>query len=195
MATLSQFGIPEAGVGILHPKQKNRWQVKFIGIAKEGTAKGQDLTRQAVTINRPNLAFEDVPIHRYNTTSYVAGKHTWEMLNLSVEDDVGGLASRVIQQQVEAQQQIIGMGSGEWLNAASTASNYKFGIILEQLDGNEGVLESWKCEGCYINSVNWGDLDYSGSEAVVIELQIRFDHARQELGGEGYGTALEGFLA
>jgi hypothetical protein len=67
-------------------------------------------------------------------------------------------------------------------------------MTIEQLDGNEGVVETWKLEGCWIVSSNYGDLDYSSSEAATIELSIRYDHARQELSGQGYGTALEGFL-
>jgi len=35
-------------------------------------------------------------------------------------------------------------------------------------------------------------MDYSASEAAQINLTIRFDHAFQELGGQGYGTAIGG---
>ena len=34
-------------------------------------------------------------------------------------------------------------------------------------------------EGCWLQNVDWGDLDYSSSEAVSITLTIRYDHARQ----------------
>jgi hypothetical protein len=198
MSTLSQFGIPEAGFGILHPKQKHRWRVRFVGLARSvpnAASISKEITRQATNVTRPSLSFEDVPIHRYNTTSYIAGKHTWEQMNLTVEDDITGLASYAIQGQLETQQRIIGADlPGDWLNAAATGSDYKFGTILEQLDGNEGVVETWKLEGCFIVSVNYGDLDYSSSDAATIELTLRFDHARQELSGQGYGTALNGNL-
>jgi hypothetical protein len=78
------------------------------------------------------------------------------------------------------------------LNAAATGSDYKFGTILQQLDGNEGIVESWKLEGCWLVSADYGDLDYSSGDAATIALSIRFDHARQELTGQGYGTALSG---
>ena len=196
MATLSQMGIPGAGFGILHPKQASRWQVTFVGLAKlVPGATSRDLTRQATAIARPSLKFAEIPIHRYNSTAYVAGKHEWDPINLTVEDDITGLASYAVQGQLETQQRLIGADlSGSWLNAAATGSDYKFGTIIEQLDGNEGVVETWRLEGCYIASANYGDLKYDGNEAMTIQLSIRFDHARQVLTGQGYGTALAGNL-
>jgi hypothetical protein len=196
MATLSQMGIPGAGFGVLHPKQKYRWQITFVGLAKLVTgASSRELTRQATTVTRPNLQFEQIEIHRYNSTAYVAGKHTWDPISLTLEDDITGLASYAVQGQLETQQRLIGADlSGTWLNSAATGSDYKFGTIIEQLDGNEGVIERWKLEGCFILSADYGDLDYTSSDAATIALQIRYDHARQELTGSGYGTALNGNL-
>ncbi len=196
MATLSQMGIPGAGFGILHPKQRHRWQVTFVGLARlVPSVSAREITRQAVTVSRPSIQFEDIPIHRYNSTSYVAGKHTFEPLNLTIEDDITGLASSAVTGQLETQQRLVGADlPGQYLNAAATGSDYKFGTILQLLDGNDGIVETWKVEGCYILSANWGELDYSSSESMTIEMQIRFDHARHELSGAGYGTALNGNL-
>ena len=196
MATLSQMGIPGAGFGILHPKQKHRWQVTFVGLARlVPSASSRELTRQATTITRPNLSFEEVPIHRYNSVAYIAGKHTWDPVSLTLEDDITGLASAAVQGQLETQQRLIGGDlPGNWLNAGATGSDYKFGTILQQLDGNEGVVEEWRLEGCFIVSADYGDLDYSASDAATITLSIRYDHARHELSGAGYGTALNGNL-
>ena len=165
-----------------------------MSIAKGANGPGKDLTAQAVTISRPNLSFEEVKLDRYNSTAYVAGKHSWEPVSLTVEDDITGLASTVVQQQLETQQRLIGADSsnGQWLNAEPTASGYKFAMKLEMLDGNEAVVETWKLEGCFIQACDWGEMDYSASEAAQINLTIRFDHAFQELGGQGYGTAIGG---
>lgn len=190
MATLSQVGIAGVGNGILMPKLKNKWRVTFAGIgANQGDSK--DLSLQAVNLTRPNLTFEEVPLHRYNSTAYVAGKHVWEPMTLTVEDDIGGKASQIIQNQLETQQKLIG-ADGPWLASAATASSYKFGTTLEMLDGDERVTEKWKMEGCFIMTVDYGDVDYSSSEASTITLTIRFDHARQELEGQGLETALGG---
>ena len=46
-----------------------------------------------------------------------------------------------------------------------------------------------------IQSADFGDLDYSASEAATIALTLRYDHARSIESGDGYGTALGGNAA
>lgn len=197
MATLSNFGIPGAGSGILHPKMKNKWKVTFLDMGRLVAGhNSRNLTMQATTVTRPQIEFEEVALHRYNSTAYVAGKHTWSPMNLTVEDDITGLASKVIKAQLETQQRLVGVDlDGRWLNTAATGSDYKFGVKLEQLDGDEGVVETWILEGVMVQAADFGDLDYSASEAATIQVTLRFDHARSLDSGEGYGTALGGNVA
>lgn len=194
---MSNFGIPGAGSGILHPKMKNKWRVTFQDMARLiSGVNSRDLTMQATTVNRPSLSFMEVTMHRYNSTAYVAGKHEWQAMALTLEDDITGLASKVVKGQLETQQRLVGVDlDGRWLNTAATGSDYKFGVKLEQLDGDEGVVETWILEGVFIQSADFAELDYSSSEAVTIQLQLRFDHARSIGSGEGYGTALGGNVA
>jgi hypothetical protein len=197
LATLANFGIPGAGSGILHPKLKNKWRVTFQDIGKLVSGlNSRDLTMQATTISRPQLEFQEVELHRYNSTGYIAGKHQWSAMSITVEDDITGLASKVIKGQLETQQRLVGVDlDGRWLNTAATGSDYKFGAKLEMLDGDEGVVESWILEGAWIQAADFSDLDYSASEAVTIQLTMRFDHARSVDSGTGYGTALGGMVA
>lgn len=196
MATLTQMGIPNSGFGILHPKMANRWQVSFVNLSSlVPSANSRDITRQATNFQRPTLEFEQVTMHRYNSTAYVAGKYTWSPVTLTVEDDITGLASAAITGQLETQQRLIGADlPGQYLNAAATGSDYKFGTVIEMLDGNTGVVETWKLEGCFFTRAEFGTLDYNSSEAMTIAVEIRFDHARHVLNGAGYGTALGGAL-
>jgi len=196
MAVLTQVGIPGSGNGILAPKLKHRFQVKFVGIARLAGNNGRDLQAQVINASRPQLEFETVQLDRYNSRAYVAGKHTWSPLSLTIEDDITGAAAFVIQGQLETQQRLIGadLANGNWLNSEPTASGYKFATLLEMLDGNEGVVERWTVEGCFIQAVDWNDLDYSASEAAQISLTIQFDHARQELLGQGLGSAIGGTI-
>jgi hypothetical protein len=191
MATLAEAGIYGIGNGILMPKLKNRWRVRFIGIGSSNS--GNNMSMQATNVSRPNLSFEEVALHRYNSIAYVAGKHSWEPCSLTIEDDVTNTAATVIAEQLEKQQRLIG-ATGAWLNTEATANAYKFGTVLEALDGNETITETWKLEGCYLASVDWGDLDYSASEAATMTLSIRFDHARQVLGNTVTGSAIGGLV-
>jgi len=191
MATINDIGIPGVGSGILQPKLKNRWRVTFANLG--GGADSQPLSMQAITITRPTLNFEEIQLDRYNSRAWVAGKYTFEPVTLAVEDDVTGTASQVIQEQLQAQQWLIG-AEGQWLAAAGEGAAYKFVTYLDLLDGNDQVIEKWTMEGCFLQNVDYTDLDYSASEAVQITMMIRYDHARQDLGGynQGEGVATGG---
>lgn len=191
MATINDIGIPGIGTGILQPKMKNRWRVTFANMG--GGIDSQPLSLQAITVTRPVLSFEEVQLDRYNSRAYVAGKYTFEPMTITFEDDVTGQASQVIQDQVQQQQFLIG-AEGPFLAASGEGSLYKFVTYLDQLDGNEQVIETWTVEGCFIQNIDYMDLDYAASEAVQITLTIRYDHARQDLGGydQGQGVATGG---
>lgn len=197
MANLTNFGVPGAGSGILHPRLKNKFRITFLNLGQlvSGT-NSRDLTMQVTTITLPSIQWSEIPIHRYNSTAYVAGKHEWQPIDITVEDDITGLAATVIKAQAETQQRIIGVDlDGRWLNTAATGSDYKFGGKIEQLDGDETVVQTWILEGCWFVSINFGDRDYSASEAATIQMSLRFDHARTIESGTGFGTALGGQVA
>lgn len=191
MSTINDFGIPGVGSGILHPKHKNRWRVTFANMG--GGADSQPVSMQAVTITRPKLTFEKVALHRYNSVSMIASKHSWDPLAITIQDDVNGTAAAVIQAQLQKQQWLIG-AEGQWLAAAGEGSLYKFVTYLDMLDGNDQVIEKWTVEGSFIENVDWGELDYSTGEPVTISFNVSYDHARQNIGGysQGPGVATGG---
>lgn len=189
MSTLSNFGIPGVSAGsILHPKHKNKWRVTFRNIG--AGVDSQPLSAQAKIISRPKLNFDPVQLDRYNGRAFVAGKYDFEPINLTVEDDITGQATRVVQEQLQVQQWLIG-AEGPFLATGTEGSNYKFETALDMLDGNQTVIEKWIMLGCFFLNVDWGDLDYSTGEQVDITLTIRYDHACQVIGGynNGNGTA------
>jgi hypothetical protein len=195
MSTLSQMGIPAGGTGILQPKQRNKYQVVFTGFSSlVPSANGRDFTRQLVTFARPSVKNSKIAIHRYNSTAYIAGKYEFDPINLKIEDDVTGLGAQALIGQWETQQRLLGGDlPGDWINSAATGSDYKFGAQLQMLDGNEGIVEQWNLEGCWFESLNFGDLDYASSDSVTIDVVMSFDMASLALTGSGYGTALGGF--
>ncbi len=193
MSTISDFGIPGIGAGISHPKQRNKWRAKFIGMG--GTIDSQPVSMQCVRVERPKLDWDEVVLHRYTTQAYVLGKYQFSELQIEVEDDIKGTAATVIQEQLQRQQWIIG-AEGQFFATGPEGSVYKFGIVLEQLDGatsNPTVLEQWFIEGAMIKGAAWDENDYSNSEQMKITLTIRYDNAKQVIGNyNNPGSALGG---
>lgn len=177
MAQITDLGVD--GTGILQPKLKHKWRLDFQGMA----GNSETLTLQAVTSDRPKMQFEEVVLDRYNSKAFIAGKHVFEPLVVTVEDDIGGGVAEAIRAQLEIQQQIIGIGAAPRLPSATAGADYKFALKQTMLDGDDTPLEIWVMEGMWISNVDWGELDYAASEAVRITLTLRFDHARDNITG------------
>lgn len=190
MSTILDMGIPGVSSGIRHPKHKNRWRVTFANLG--GGTDSIPFSAQLRTFQRPRLTFEKHQLDRYNSRAWILGKHTWEPISLTLEDDILNGAAKAMQEQLQKQQWLIG-AEGQWLKPAAEGSLYKFVVYLDNLDGGEVVLERWTLEGAMFETVNWGDLDYVTGEPLTIDVQISYDHARQEFGNyDGPGQALGG---
>jgi hypothetical protein len=173
--------------GLLMPKLKYRFRVMFenFGVSTPRT----ELTKQVIDFTRPSVTFDEIPIEIYNSRIYLAGKHTWEMLTVNLRDDASNEIARLVGEQLQKQ-----LDFAEQASAAS-GIDYKFLTRCEMLDGGNGasepvVLETWEIYGCYLNSVNYNDLNYGSSEAATVTLQIRFDNALQTPTGTGLGSAV-----
>ncbi len=179
MALITDLGVD--GGGIAQPRLKHKWAVTFQNLAGDS----EPLRLQAITADRPKLQFEEVVLDRYNSKAYVAGKHIFEPINITFEDDINGGVTAALQAQLELQQNIIGLNAAPRLPSAAAGSDYKFAIKMELLDGNTQVVEAFVVEGAFIQNIDWGDLDYAASESVKCTVTFRFDHARQNVNPGG----------
>lgn len=188
VASLTRMTVPLASdqsnpnQGLLMPKLKYRFRVIFenFGVSTPRT----ELTKQVMDFTRPSVSFEEIPIPIYNSTIKLAGKYSWENLTCNLRDDAGGQVTRLVGEQIQKQLDFSEMAS------ASSGIDYKFLTRFEVLDGGNGAyepvaLETWEIYGCYLQGVNYGDMNYGTSEAATIALTITFDNAIQTSGGIG----------
>lgn len=172
------------------PKLKYRYRVFFenFGVSKPTT----ELTKQVMTIARPNLSFEEITVPIYNSTLKLAGKPTWADVACEIRDDATGSVSKLVGEQLQKQMDFLEMAS------AAAGIDYKFTTTIEILDGGNGaalpvVLETWELYGCYLKSADYGQLSYAESAVVTINLGIAYDNANQipsGSGGAGVGSAI-----
>jgi hypothetical protein len=172
--------------GLLMPKLKYRFRVIFenFGVSTPRT----ELTKQVMDFTRPTVTFADIDVPIYNSTVKLAGKYSWENITCQVRDDAGGNVSRLVGEQIQKQLDFSEMAS------AASGIDYKFLTRFEVLDGGNGagepvVLENWEIYGCYLQQVNYNNMDYGSSEVVTISMTIRFDNANQTP-GQGVGTLI-----
>jgi hypothetical protein len=171
--------------GLLMPKLQYRFRALFINFGTGGST--QELTKQVMDIQRPNVSFEEVTLDIYNSKVYLAGKHSWQETQINLRDDAAGNVSKLVGQQLQKQFDFVEQAS------AATGQDYKFQINYEILDGGNGtlvpnVLETWELYGCFIKSANYNNMDYKSNEPATIQLSIRFDNAVQSPLASGIGT-------
>ena len=171
--------------GLLMPKLKYRFRATFenFGVSTPRT----ELTKQVVDFKRPVFTQEPVTLDLYNSKAYIVGKHTWENVTCTLRDDVNGAVSRLVGEQVQKQIDMLEQAS------ASAGIDYKFITRLEILDGGNGasapnVLETWEMYGCFLTSVDYGDVNYGSNDPMTIALTIRPDNCVQTPIGVGIGA-------
>ena len=191
IASLTRFTVPlstnqsASSQGLLMPKLQYRFRVSFEGFGVSSDR--VELTKQVVSFSRPTVSFADVDVHVYNSVVKLAGKQSWGDLSTTIRDDAAGNVTRLIGEQLQKQFDFMEQSS------AASGSDYKFVTRCEMLDGGNGaneptILETWELYGCYIKEANYQEVNYANSEAVTIQLSMRFDNAVQTPGGSGVGT-------
>ena len=170
---------------LLMPKLQYRYRLSFENFGTGG-ADVMMLTRQVVSFSRPTVNFADIDLHTYNSVVRLAGKHSWTDVTTSIRDDAGGSVSKLVGLQLQKQFDFMEQSS------AAAGVDYKFVLRCEMLDGGNGmynptVLETWELYGCYIKEANYQEVNYANSEAVTIQLSIRFDNAIQTTGANEPG--------
>jgi len=174
--------------GLLMPKLQFRFRVLFINFGADAGS-GLNLTKQVIDVSRPNVSFAEITVPVYNSTIYLAGKHTWNTMTVNVRDDASGTVARAVGEQLQKQLDFVEQAS------AVSGQDYKFQLNIEVLDGGNGasapaVLEAWELYGCFLQGVNYNNLNYGTSEVVQIGLTVRYDNAIQAPLGSGIGTAV-----
>ena len=173
--------------GLLMPKLQYRFRVNFLNFGASSSS--VELTKQVIDCSRPNVTFAEITVPIYNSTLYLAGKHTWNPMTVNVRDDASGTVSRLVGQQLQKQMDFVEQASG------ATGQDYKFQTNIEILDGGNGasapsVLETWELYGCFLQTANYNTLNYGTNEAVTIAMTLRFDNAIQSPLASGVGASV-----
>ena len=193
ISTLSKITVPLASgdsasnQGLLMPKLQYRFRVSLenFGVSTPTT----ELTKQVIDVTRPNVSFEQMTLDVYNSRVYLAGKHTWEPITITLRDDVNNSVTKLVGEHIQKQFDFFEQSS------AASGIDYKFTTRIEMLDGGNGasapnVLETFELYGAYVENVNYNSLAYATSEPATITMSVRYDNAIQTPTGTGIGTAV-----
>jgi hypothetical protein len=196
IASLNRFTVPlPAGAGastqgLLMPKLKYRFRVTLDQFGVPGSP-STEITKQVMSVSRPEITFEDITIPVYNSTVKLQGKHKIGDAKLKIRDDASGVVSKLVGAQLQKQFDFFEQ------SGAASGIDYKFRMRVEILDGGNGAfepvtLESMEFLGCYLKGATYAGGDYTSNEPMDIEMTISVDNVIQleAPGGTASGIGL-----
>ena len=119
---------------------------------------------------RPQITFEEVELRHMNVSRYVHGKGTWQPITMTLYDPIVPSASQAVMEWIRLSHESVTGRDGY-------SDFYKKNITFNLVGPVGDVVEEWELVGAYIQSANFGDLDFSASEPVEITLTLKYDYA------------------
>lgn len=183
--------------GLVH-KRKFRWTFRVEDIC-EGKTIPEHFVKLAA---RPNLSIEETEINFLNAKTWVPGKGTWETVTVTYYDVGGDVNADDVQNlwawlatvyEFTNSAGVPASGVGPVLPAnvslrqASRRQDYAGRGVLKLYDGCGGEMEEWIMRDMWPQAVNFGDLDYSSSEEMTIELTLRYSSVNYTPRCPGFG--------
>jgi hypothetical protein len=143
------------------PKRQNRFILRFpsdLGINEWFVE----------SVGRPHVKINSVPIPFLNTETYVAGRFTWDPIQVKFRDPIGPSATQALMEWVRLHAESVTGRMGY-------AVGYKRDVFLEMLDPTGVVVEKWQLVNTFLTDVGFGDLNYGQDGLVGISATLRPD--------------------
>jgi|TARA_R110001592_G_scaffold352980_1_gene651474 hypothetical protein len=120
--------------------------------------------------SRPKYTSTETEIPFLNTSTFVAGRFTWDSMQITFRDPIGPSATQALMEWVRLHSESVTGRQGY-------AAGYKKDVELEMLDPTGVVVQKWILQSTQLNDADFGSLDYSSNDLADITCTIRFDRA------------------
>ena len=147
------------------PKRQNRFIVRFPSSLGINEWYVTSAARPSAKINATEIPF-------LNTSTYVAGKFSWDTMRVTFKDPIGPSAAQALMEWFRLHAESVTGRMGY-------AAGYKKDIELEMLDPTGVVVEKWILQGTFLSGLDFGTLDYSQDALADITATMRMDRCIQ----------------
>jgi len=143
------------------PKRQNRFILRFpstLGINEWFVESSK----------RPSIKIKETEIPFLNTSTFVAGRFTWDAIPVVFRDPIGPSAAQALMEWVRLHAESVTGRMGY-------AAGYKKDIDIEMLDPTGVVVEKWILYGTFLTGVDFGVLNYGQDGLSTISATLRMD--------------------
>ena len=142
------------------PKMKNRFIMEIDGIP----------SYMIKTANRPKLESEVVELDHINLKRKIKGKSNWTDITITLYDPIVPSGAQAVMEWIRTGHESITGRDGY-------ADFYKKNIDFYMLGPVGDKVEQWKIVGAFISAAEFGDVDWSSNDPVMISLTLTYDYA------------------
>ena len=142
------------------PKLKNRFIMYIEGVPAYIIKSG----------NRPTLQFESITLDHINVKRYVKGKGEWQPLDIMLYDPIVPSGAQSVMEWVRLSHESVTGRDGY-------SDFYKKDVTFNMLGPVGDKVEEWTLKGAYIQTANFGTIDWSVNEPADITLTLQYDYA------------------
>lgn len=122
------------------------------------------------TAAKPILTNGEVVLDHINIKRKLKGKTSWNSITITIYDAIVPSAAQAVMDWVRLHHESATGREGY-------ASQYKKDITLNQFSPLGEIVEEWKIKGAYLSEVNFGSLDWSAEDVVMIDATLNYDWA------------------
>jgi len=177
-AKLTDMGMDQLGGDNVVFKRKYRWTFEL----KTNCSGGRIAPFYVKLASRPNLTIEETEINFLNSKMWIPGKASWETITVTFYDIAGpdtvqgmtALYSWLATTFNFSGKQVPYSQSSKKGQRGGGGQGYAATAYIDLYDGCGTSLESWELNHVWPQAVNFGELDYSSSEEVTLELTLRY---------------------
>jgi len=119
--------------------------------------------------NRPSLTFNVTTLDHINVKRKLKGKGEWQDISITLHDPIVPSGAQAVMEWIRLSHESITGRDGY-------ADFYKKDIDIYMLGPVGDKIEQWKIKGAFINSANFGSLDWATDDVAQIDLTLSMDY-------------------
>ena len=125
--------------------------------------------------SRPKISIESTEINYLNGKTWIPGKAEWDTLQLTYYDVANTYALKPLYDWLASIYNYADPnGIYGNLQQASKKGDYTAVAVISAWDGCGEELERWTIRDAWPESIDFGDMDYSSSDEMNVELTLRY---------------------
>ena len=166
----------------VEPKRAFRY---FFSLESNAPDSSKIETYAIKSVKKPSFSVSEVPHQYVAHTFYYPGRVTWNPVDITFVDSV------IPDQTAVITNMFIGGGykiptdevnsrnsfsKGKYVNSVGTPK-------ITQIDADGQIIETWTLNNAFITTIDYGQLDYSSEDLVILSVTLRYDFATFESAG------------